>query len=261
MKIVFLDIDGVLQPYGSLKRFGCMHEIDTLARRLTREHPAYDYLSIVGNGYCGDFDVAAVYYDWDILSVVRLRRLLQTTGARIVLTSDWREKGMEMMRALLAIHRLDEFLIDATYHPAYPLRRAIEAGLVSPDGRAEELAAETAKNADGIAAMSQILACLRRHHAEAEAPADNGEVTERAAEVREYLDRHPEVTAYVAFDDRNIARGLTGHLVRTANHLSLENYAHALAVLNNEDGPYPLPADVNRRLVETWRGRHFKAGA
>ena len=101
-KIVFLDIDGVLQPHGSDSRFD--HDFAETVENLVMES---------GNGIYRELeahDVCSVKWDWDELSVINLRNLLENADAEIVVESDWRYyNDEEQMRALLAIWGLDVF--------------------------------------------------------------------------------------------------------------------------------------------------------
>ena len=122
MKIVFLDIDGVLQPYDAENRFYFNDE--TLVEELSKKHNInyHDY-SI--------YDVMAVYYDWDEQAVARLKYILEKTNAKIIISSDWRsEKKPHKMHDLLAIHNLSKYWfadnqVNHDYIPN-PKRRALE---------------------------------------------------------------------------------------------------------------------------------------
>ncbi|MDR1897392.1 MAG: AAA family ATPase, partial [Prevotellaceae bacterium] len=106
-KVIFLDIDGVLQPGYSQKRFKHINEIEELCAQLYEKyHVNYDLYN--------KYDVLAVYYDWDKESVSELKRILDTTGAKIVISSDWRDKTIDRMVDLCKIHDLDGYIIDAT---------------------------------------------------------------------------------------------------------------------------------------------------
>jgi len=77
-----LDIDGVLQPLGSQKRFD--HDMEKLREDLAAKFDNDEYLEM------DRYDLAAVYYDWDPDAVERLRKLCIEQQAEIVISSDWR---------------------------------------------------------------------------------------------------------------------------------------------------------------------------
>lgn len=102
-RVLFLDIDGVLQPAGNQYRFD--HDMDALKNKLADLYGEPGYLDL------DKYDVAAVYYDWDKASVNELKQLLDETGAEIVLSSDWRfSKNLDQMKLLFKIHGLDGYL-------------------------------------------------------------------------------------------------------------------------------------------------------
>ena len=95
MKIVFLDIDGVMQPYDAENRFYISDKslVDSLSEKY---HTDYHIYSI--------YDVMAVYYDWHEQAIARLKNILDKTGAKIIISSDWRsEKTPNKMPDLLII--------------------------------------------------------------------------------------------------------------------------------------------------------------
>jgi hypothetical protein len=60
------------------------------------------------------YDVAAVYYDWDKTAVAELKRILETTGAKIVVSSDWREETIDNMVDFCRMYDLDDYIVGAT---------------------------------------------------------------------------------------------------------------------------------------------------
>lgn len=113
MKVLFLDIDGVLQPCGRQERFAHIDEIPSLCKQLNETVKTdFDYEAYVGNSYSNACDIGAVYFDWDKPSVERLRRILDMTGTRVILSSNWREGGVKRMKGFIAIYNLDSYLDD-----------------------------------------------------------------------------------------------------------------------------------------------------
>jgi hypothetical protein len=106
-KVVFLDIDNVLQPEGQYDRFSHLDSGDLpglykhLQEKTGLDYSRYDI-----------FDVTAVYYDWEEESVTALKRVLDTAGAKIVLTSSWIPSDLYKMKVLFKIHDLDKYYID-----------------------------------------------------------------------------------------------------------------------------------------------------
>ena len=101
MNIVFLDIDGVLQPYDAEYRFLNIDRsiIKKLSKKYNIDYSIYDF-----------YDVAAVYYDWDEQAVSRLKYVLDETKSKIIVSSDWRcfNKSYKMPE-LLKIQGLDKY--------------------------------------------------------------------------------------------------------------------------------------------------------
>jgi hypothetical protein len=171
-KIVFLDIDGVMLPhdvfdsgyYGGdipdvLDELQVLYGVDY--RRLSRMYP-----SAVGK----------LYYGFNRESVSELKRILDTSGAKIVLSSDWRACGRDVMRDLFRIHGLDVYYVADT------------PDLYRWEGVSEEdRKAFRGRGADGL----------------------------RTLEILEFVRRNPQVERYVALDDLDLVPGLEGHFVCT----------------------------------------------
>lgn len=99
---VFLDIDGVLQPGGWQKRFEINRtELqEQLTQTLNEDYKSMD-----------QYDVAAVYCDWDKEAVEWLKKLLIQFEARIIVSSSWRRShSLKRLQMLFKIHALDTFV-------------------------------------------------------------------------------------------------------------------------------------------------------
>lgn len=78
--VIFLDIDGVLQPTNSNQRF--QHDLAALKTQLAVKYHNDDYLKM------DQYDLGAVYYDWDKAAIKRLIKLCTGVPAEIVISSD-----------------------------------------------------------------------------------------------------------------------------------------------------------------------------
>ena len=104
--IIFLDIDGVLQPIGSADRFN--HDTNALTKKFAEElDPILETIH--------PLDIGAVYYDWHKPSVAYLCSLCSDCKASIVISSNWRYgQTFKQLVALFHIHELHEYVIDVT---------------------------------------------------------------------------------------------------------------------------------------------------
>ncbi|MCD7923873.1 HAD domain-containing protein [Bacteroidaceae bacterium] len=246
-KALFLDIDGVLQPCGEQERFRHMNEIPDICAHLNETIDTdFDYEAYANYSYSNKCDIGAVYFDWDKDAVERLRRILDATGARIVLSSDWREGGMGRMRGFLAIYGLDKYLEDATF-----------CILDSERHNLNDYTALNKKIEDWRNISQQIDKRMRELY-----PGDPNRwfdfVDSRTSEIREYLDRHPEITSFIALDDRNLTRGLDGHFIQTKNRILEEYVEPAIEILNREDGPFFFDESIHTPELEEWRRKYIK---
>ncbi len=103
--VIFLDIDGVLQPLSSQKRF--RHNLEELLVQLASTYQNDEYLKM------DRYDLGAVYYDWDKEAVERLKKLCAEFDAAIVISSDWRlYSPLPQLKQYFRLHDLDGFVND-----------------------------------------------------------------------------------------------------------------------------------------------------
>lgn len=254
MKVIFLDIDGVLQPGSYQDRFKHIGEVSDLAKQLNKElNNGFDYYKLVGGDKEYDnkqqvnkYDIGAVYWDWHPEAVKLLHEVIDKTGAKIVLSTDWRGRGLEEMRGLIDIKGFGKYLYGATYFDAKPYS--------STDGKLftwEEMS-EQRKEFDKI--THDIEYGLREIYPPEKGGFWDRYVEYRTAEIREYLDRHPEITSYVAVDDMYIGVGLDGHFVWSdKGRIHQEHADKMIEILSKEDGPFPLPDNLKTEELEAWR--------
>lgn len=109
IKVIFLDMDGVLVYPSSQKRFDHLRDEDelkevykTLEEKFGIDYSQYD-----------KYDFGASYWDIDKEAVAEIQRIIDATNAKIVVSSDWRTvRPPMMMKDLLTIHGLGEYVVD-----------------------------------------------------------------------------------------------------------------------------------------------------
>jgi hypothetical protein len=113
MKVIFLDIDGVLQP-DTQHRFE--HDLDKLKADFIQTNPDYEIVD--------KYDIGATFYDWDKTAVSLLTDLCEKTSAQFVISSDWRLfSSLQKLRLLFAIHQMDKYVFDTLETEITSLRR------------------------------------------------------------------------------------------------------------------------------------------
>ena len=193
-KIVFLDIDGVLQPLDSQNRFEYCHgEIEkspmlaiykSLEKKFGIDYSVYK-----------KWDVAAVLFDWDKVAVSLLKLILNLTGSKIVVSSDWRLGGIKLMKDFFTLHDLDKYFIDVTR--AGESFFAEKVGLPKIDSKFS----------------AELKARHKREHGE------KAYLHWRTIEIFDWLNRNPDVKKWVAIDDMDL-EGIGPNFVRTRDSLN-----------------------------------------
>ena len=217
MKVIFLDIDGVIQPLWQQKRFNHMDEIEELAIELDAKIPGHSYYDYVTkdkypeskqDSYSRKCNLGAVCFDWSEKAINYLKDILEKHNAKIVISSDWRDFGERAVRAFLAIYNLEKYFYGMLDGISY-----------DPPTERQEKARDYYESIK-VKSVSY---------------------DERAADIRDYLDFHPEITAYVAVDDRELGFPVAGHFVYCDDGVIDERkYLLMKEVISLEDGPYNL---------------------
>ena len=165
-----------------------------------------------------------------------------------MLSTDWRGRGLEEMRGLIDIKGFGKYLYGATYFAAQPYS--------STDGKLFTREEMWAQRNEFNKITKDIEDGLKKIYPPEKGGFWDHYVEYRTAEVREYLDRHPEITSYVAVDDMYIGVGLDGHFVWSEKgYIRREHADKMIEILSKEDGPFPLPAELKTKELEDWRER------
>ncbi|MCD7949583.1 MAG: hypothetical protein LUG12_04900 [Erysipelotrichaceae bacterium] len=207
MKVIFLDIDGVLQPYDSKYKRNVKISRDLLIDYMSQKYK---------RDYHKHFDVEVLYclLDWDVKAIRCIRRICEETDAKIVMSTGWRpstygKDDPTHLRDLLHVWDLDKYYLGETdvLWDEY-LRH----------GKKMNMAQEYLKDYD--------VAGFR----------------ERAIEIVDYLICHEDITNYVVIDDMDLYdAGLDGHYVRTHNVINDEQAEECIKILNST---YNIQSDL-----------------
>lgn len=104
MKVIFLDIDGVLQGYGQQNRH--KHDLKEVKESVIKYY-SKDFETV------NKYDIGAAKYDWDIEVVGMFKTICEYSGAKFVISSDWRlRKTVKQLQLIFSLHDLDCYVID-----------------------------------------------------------------------------------------------------------------------------------------------------
>ena len=103
--VIFLDIDGVLRHINNQERFS--HNLDALVNLLVGKYNDDIYKTI------DKYDVAAAFYEFDYAAIGILKKIVEETGAKIVISSDWKNsKDLKQLKALFRLYGLEDAVVD-----------------------------------------------------------------------------------------------------------------------------------------------------
>ena len=106
-KVIFLDIDGVVQPYAAMNQRGNQDAVALRKRLAVHLNPEIAALPAP--------TVRAVYEDWHKPSVERLLSLIRRHEAVIIISSSWREcETLHTLRTIFSIQGLDSYIAGTT---------------------------------------------------------------------------------------------------------------------------------------------------
>jgi len=207
-KIVFLDIDGVLQPYFANERFDYIDENKNNMAELYERIKAELYKRIkdeevkdekgldIDFSKYNPYDVAAVYCDWNKTSIELLKSILSRTNAQIVLSSGWKNWGFDTMKDFFTIHGLELYYIENT------------------------------KDIDNI--NKDWIEETKRKYKEKNGP--EAVISPKSLEILEWLHRNPDVKKWVAIDDNKLD-GIEEHFVQTRTHFTWKDAEKTFKIL------------------------------
>ena len=229
MKVLFLDIDGVL------KKLLCGNECDYTADELAEMHK--EGFLRCGFDYEKETDISDEFKSHTIKGAIRrsrgyirpkivkmIKEALDDTGAKIVVSSNWREGGYPLVKALLSMHGLDRYVIGMTSF-GMPVFRPRE--IEKTDWRMHRA---------GDEALEKVCKLLADRYAR---PKEYLWIRQRIPEIMDYLHRHREIDSYAVVDDEDYVDLVFGkHGVHTDYTFKSEDLPKLYEALGIEDGPY-----------------------
>lgn len=246
MRVLFLDIDGVLKPVLSgWSEKKCTAESLYEEHRLKFESVGFDYPKMMKTG--GDFQKRTIKNamrnageNIDLNVVSGIKKILDETDAKIVVSSNWREGGYPLIRALLSMFGLHPYIVGMTSF-CCPVFRTPESE--EKDWTMHE-EADAALEKVGKA-LAEKYKLLLGH--------DYMWVRNRIPEIMDYLARHQEVTSYAVVDDEDYIETIFGpHGVETHYKLKEDQYERLRSALILEDGPYRFEEIDLEPSVAAW---------
>ena len=245
MRVLFLDIDGVLKPVLTGREKGFTAESLYKEHRLAFESVGFDYPKMMTTA--GDFQMwtiknamvnAAANIDHAV--VAGIKSILDETDAKIVVSSNWREGGYPLIRALLSMFGLHTYIVGMTSF-CYPVFRTRESE-----------AKDDPMHEEADVALEKVCKALERKYM----PLLGREcmwVRGRIPEILDYLTRHQEVTSYAVVDDEDYVETIFGpHGVETHYKLKEDQYERLRSALLLEDGPYRFKEIDQEPSIAAW---------
>jgi len=155
---------------------------------------------------------------------------------------------MDAMRALLRIWGLDGFLYGATdFRYAFNYR----------SNECDDFEKNEITDAYWMDRFEESEPCYDKIEKAIEEAGGFSTIDWRTAEIREYLDRHTEITDYVAIDDRDLREGNNGHAIVTRWCFGKDDFSKAKEILSMHDGPYPLPPEAISPELVSYREKYI----